>query len=412
MANPTRGEPVCIVGAGPYGLSVAAHLRDLGIEPRVFGEPLGAWRRHMPSQMLLKSMPSASSLSSPRPGYRLDDFCAQTGDQVGDDHPVSLDLFVRYGSWFGEQLVPDVESRTVERIARDGTGFRVQLDSGEEIASKAAVVATGHVAFAHVPAPLQALAPDGPGPGAPVSHSSQHVDFSGFAGREVAVVGAGQSALETAALLGEAGARPTLLARATRLLWADPPAALRNGNGNGNRPHIPKPDSDLGPGLSLYAVSRGPTLVSRLPSRYRLLLVRKILGPSGAWWLRDRFIGVVDARTGWRLESASLAGDRVLLDGRTREGGRDRMAVDHVIAATGYRVDVDSIPFLDAKLRGQLRRVRGWPSLSRSFESSVPGLFFTGLPAAATFGPLLRFVAGAGFAARRVSGALAGSARA
>jgi hypothetical protein len=403
MRNATR-QPVPIIGAGPYGLSVAAHLRERSIETRIFGEPLGAWRRHMPKRMLLKSTASASSLSSPRPGYRLQDFCAETGaDPVDDRHPVSRDLFVRYGLWFQEQLVPDVERVAVEHISVNGGGFRLRLGSGEMVTSPALVLATGHVAFAHVPSLLRALTREGPAPDAPVSHSSQHDDLDRFADRDVAVIGAGQSALETAALLHEAGARPHLLARSSRLLWADPPDVSTNGL----RRRIPKPESDLGPGFSLYAVSRGPTLVSRLPSRSRLMLVKRILGPSGAWWLRDRFVGVIDARIGWRLESAALSDGRLLLRGWTPTQKRDELEVDHVIAATGYRVDVDALTFLDAHLRAQVRRVAGWPSLTRSFESSVDGLFFTGLSAAATFGPLMRFVAGTAFAARRVSAALA-----
>jgi hypothetical protein len=168
-----------------------------------------------------------------------------------------------------------------------------------------------------------------------------------------------------------------------------------------------KPTSVLGPGWSLYAVSHAPTAVSRLPNASRLVLVRKILGPSGAWWLRERVVGVIDVRVGWRLMQSRFANGRVALAGRTAENESEELAVDHVIAATGYRVDVDSIGFLDPGLRAQLRRVRSWPSLNRRSESSVPGLFFTGLPSAATFGPLLRFVAGTSFAAPRVSAALA-----
>jgi FAD-dependent urate hydroxylase len=393
---------VCVLGAGPYGLSVAAHLREHGTSMRVFGEPLSAWRQHMPKQMFLKSVPGASSISAPAAGYRLNDFCAECeGKTLKKDEPVPIGLFVRYGLWFQENLVPEVENERVCEVSRNGTGFNLLLSSGERVHAAAVVVATGHVDFAHIPVELRAIVPDGPSADGAVSHSSQHDDFARFAGREVAVIGAGQSALETAALLHEAGAQPHLLARRRRVLWADPPT-----NGNG-RHTLRKPDSPLGPGFSLYAVSHGPTLVSRLPGPSRRMLVRRILGPSGAWWLRERVVDVLDVREGWRLEQVAATGGRVLLRGRTDADDADELAVDHVIASTGYRVDPDALEFLSPELRGQIRRVFGWPVLSRRSESSVAGLFFTGLTSAATFGPLLRFVAGTSFAAPRTAAAAA-----
>ena len=394
--------PVCVVGAGPYGLAVAAHLRERGTAARVFGDPLSAWRRHMPRQMFLKSAPGASSICAPTAGYRLRDFCAASeGRALTHDEPVPIDLFVRYGLWFQENLVPHVEREHVRELTGNGNGFELLLSSGECVHAGAVVVATGHLDFAHVPPELRALAPDGPSPDGPVSHSSQYDDLTRFADRDVAVIGAGQSALETAALLHEAGARPHLLARRRRVLWADAPT-----NG-GPRPLLRKPESPLGPGWSLYAVSHGPTMVTRLPARSRRMLVRRILGPSGAWWLRERVVGIIDVREGWRLEQASLNGGRVLLRGRTVDDVADELAVDHVIASTGYQVDSNALPFLGRDLRARIRRVYGWPALSRRSESSVPGLFFTGLTSAATFGPLLRFVAGTSFAAPRTAAAAA-----
>jgi FAD-dependent urate hydroxylase len=397
----------CIVGAGPYGLSVAAHLRDQQIPVRIFGDPLSAWRKNMPRQMFLKSVASASSLSTPKPGHKLADFCLQSGIKpLTDEEPIPIDLFVRYGLWFQENLVPDVEQEHVVEVAPNSAGFVVRTDSGEELHARNVVVATGHLKYAYVPDELRAIAPNGPAADAPVSHSSQHEDFSRFEDLDVAVLGAGQSALETAALLAEAGAHPHILARTDRLLWASPP----NGSANGSQFRLHKPDSPLGRGISLYAVSRAPTAVSRLPLRSRLLLVRRILGPSGAWWLRERVLGVVDVRQRWRLEKASCIDGRIRLQG-AMEDGADELVVDHVIAGTGYRVDVDALDLLSEELRGRIRRNYGWPALTRGSESSVPGLFFTGLPAAATFGPLLRFVAGTSFSAPRVAGSIAATRR-
>ncbi|HWM99223.1 MAG TPA: FAD/NAD(P)-binding protein, partial [Streptosporangiaceae bacterium] len=197
-----------VIGAGPYGLSVAAHLRARGVPVRVFGEVMSSWRMHMPRGMCLKSTPSASSLSTPLPGYGLADFCTAhgipplTGTQV-----VPIELFVRYGEWFQQQLVPDVETLQVRRLERMGRGYRLMLSDGDELITEVVVMASGLNGFAHVPQELataagqQGLKPEGL-----VSHSSQHRDLSRFAGRDVAVIGAGQSALESAALLHESGA--------------------------------------------------------------------------------------------------------------------------------------------------------------------------------------------------------------
>jgi cation diffusion facilitator CzcD-associated flavoprotein CzcO len=395
--------PVCVLGAGPYGLSVAAHLQGRRTAARTFGDPLSAWRKNAPRQMFLKSVASASSLSAPTRGYTLNDFCAAAGEsQLTDHDPIPNDLFVRYGLWFQENVVPGVEREMAREVTKNGR-FQIVLDSGERVEAGAVVVATGHVKFAHVPAELRALVPDGPGANGHISHSSQHQDFARFAGREVAVLGAGQSALETAALLNEAGATVHALARRQRVLWANPPV-----NGAGPPPFWRrKRESPLGPGWPLYALSYGPQLVARLPSSSRRMLVRKILGPSGAWWLRDRVVGVIDLREDWHLEHAEAQDGRVRLRGRLGSGGHDELVVDHVIASTGYRVDVDALDYLSPELRGQVRKAYGWPRLSRWGESSVPGLFFTGLPSAATFGPLMRFVAGTRFAAPQTAAAAA-----
>ncbi len=398
---------MAIVGAGPYGLSLAAHLRKTGIEPLVLGEPMATWRRNMPDGMFLKSTAAASSLSAPAAGFTLVDYCAQIGlAPLTERDPVPIDLFVSYGLWFQEQLVPQVDPRRLQQLIPAGSGFDLLFESGERVHAQTVVVATGHAEFAHVPEELTRVVRDGLSPSGPVSHSSQHSEFAGFSGRSVAVVGGGQSALESAALLREAGANVHVLVRARRLLWANPPDNERASTTR----RLVKPPSDLGPGWSLYALSRSPGLVRRLPRRSRLFLVRTVLGPSGAWWLRDRVIGHVAVTFGCRIQDARLENGQVLLRLEDREARSAEISVDHVVAATGYQVNLDAISFLSPDLLQRLTRVAGFPCLTTSFESSVPGLFFSGLAGAATFGPVLRFVCGTHFAARRITAALAARA--
>jgi len=396
------GLPVVIVGAGPYGLSVAAHLRAAGVPVRIFGEVLGSWRHAMATGMFLKSTPDATDLSAPEPGGRLADFRRVHGEpELTELTPIPCDVFVRYGMWFQKQYVGEVDQARVVAVDRPGPGpaFLVRLDDGQEIEAAAVVAATGLNGLAHIPAELRRLAPQGPGRGALVSHTSHHTDLSCYAGRRVAVIGGGQSALESAALLHEAGAEAQVLVRESRVLWGMKPDLARP-----LTERLVKPASPLGTGWILAAVCKAPGGVRRMPAAARLLLFRRALGPSGGWWLRDRVDGVVPVRTSCRVTGAEAvqAGVRLELEG---PGGPGTMSVDHVLAATGYRLDLDAVPFLSPAVRDAVVCVRGSraPHLSAALESSVPGLYFTGSLAAPMFGPMMRFVAGTEFAATRIA---------
>jgi hypothetical protein len=264
------------------------------------------------------------------------------------------------------------------------------------------VVACGVIPHAWVPPELLALAPEGPSPDGLLSHTAQYADLSGFAGRRVAIVGAGQSALESAALLAEAEADVHVLVRQPDVLWGLAP------NDDPNRwvQRLVKPHSGLGEGWSLRTLSGAPQMVRFLPERARHALVKSVLGPSGAWWLRDRVEGRVDMRVSAPVVAARPEGDGVLLEVGRSDGGIDSLHVDHVLAATGYHVSLDALNFLSPAVKKGIRLTGAAPMLNAGFESSVPGLYFVGLTAAATFGPLLRFVYGTEFASRRVEAAV------
>lgn len=395
--------PVVVIGAGPYGLSVAAHLRAAGAPVRVFGDVMGSWRHAMATGMFLKSTPAATDLSAPVPGARLADFRREHGEpELTKLTPIPCDVFVRYGQWFRKRYVGEVEPARVTVVERPaaGTGFTVRSDDGQVTAAAAVVVATGLNGLAHVPDELRRLAPGGPGPAAPVSHTSHHTDLSVYAGRRVAVVGGGQSALESAALLHEAGAEARVLVRERTVLWGMAPDLARTWTRR-----LAKPSSPLGTGWILAGVCAAPGGVRWCPAAARLLLFRRALGPSGGWWLRDRVEGVVPVLTSRRITGAALSGPAVRLDVAGPGGARESLTVDHVLAATGYRLDLDALPFLSPTVRRAVACVPGSkaPALRGTFESSVPGLYFTGSLAAPMFGPLMRFVAGTEFAAVRIA---------
>jgi thioredoxin reductase len=394
---------VVVIGAGPYGLSVCAHADRQGLKTRILGETMQTWVSHMPRGMYLKSTPAASDLAAGRPGFGLADYCRETGvhGPTGDD-PVPIELFIRYGKWFADQLGPAVEPARVARVDRVNGGFEVETGEGERIGTTCVVAAGGLIEHAYTPPELAPLA-NGSAPGEGLlSHSTQHADLARLAGQDVAVVGAGQSALETAVLLADAGAKPTVVARRDLLRFAERPSTFRTGSVISR-----KPDSPMGPGWSLYACARGPALFRRLPHAVRFELVAHILGPAGAWWLQDRFAGRIPVRTGHRLVRAEAEGDRAVLHTLGPDGRAVAFRGDHVISATGFRIGRDAFGFLSPSLRRRVARTQGWPQLRGAFESSVPGLYFVGFPAAGSYGPLMRFVCGTAYAAPRVTAAVA-----
>lgn len=402
---------VAIVGAGPYGLSLAAHLAGAGVATRVFGVPMNPWRTAMPKGMFLKSQGFASNLSDPKGAWTLAEFCRITGrPYAGYGWPVPLETFVGYGMRFASELVPHLEQTLVTSVvALGGDGFELTLASGEVALARRVVVAAGIEHYAHLPQPLAEL------PGWACTHSSAHADLSGFAGQQVVVIGAGQSALESAALLHESGAAVQVLMREPAVIWNGAPLPP-------DRPvyrRIREPEAGLGSGWATWMYSRQPGLFRHLPESVRVTKARTALGPAGATWLRERVEGLVTIRTGERIDWARAGGGagggagpgEVRLGTVTADGRRRETEARHVIAATGYRVDVKRLPFLDPELRASLRTVAGTPAVDGGFESSVPGLHFIGPSVAPTFGPVMRFVYGADHAVRGLAPRLAAWSR-
>jgi hypothetical protein len=396
VASPDN-PAVAIIGAGPYGLSIAAHLRADGVDFRIFGTPMHRWQAHMPKGMFLKSEGCASNLFDPG-GYTLGQYCSAEGLPYGRyGEPVSLEHFTQYGLSFQRRLVPTVENVMVTAVDRSSALFELRLASGETLQARKVVVATGLSHTAYIPPVLAQLPPE------LRSHSSNHRDLSGFKGRDVAVVGGGQSALETAALLHEAGAEVRLLYRRPTIIWNAPPTPGRRSLWERWR----RPMSNLGPGLCPWLYSNAPMLFCYLPRTIRIGR-QKALGPAGAWWLRDRLVDRLPFLSGHTVRRAEVRGEKVLLQLQGADGKLRQLATDHVIAGTGYRFALGSLPFLSEGLRSQLRSVQETPVLSSNLESSVPGLYFTGLASAVQFGPVMRFLHGADYTARRVSCHIAG----
>jgi hypothetical protein len=390
-------EETAVIGAGPYGLSLAAHLKARGLPFRIFGKPMQIWRYHMPAGMFLKSDGFASNLYDPDGSLTLARYCALNGiDYAELGLPVSLETFWRYGIGFQQRFVSNLEEHSVTELKQTRYGFRLILDNDEVARARRVIVAVGISYYAHVPQELNRL------PDTLVSHTSQHSDVSAFAGKEVIVLGAGASALDLTASLHGAGASVRLVARRRTVAFTSAFPKLP-------RPltqRILAPNSGLGPGWRSRLCTDAPLLFHAMPERFRLKVVKRHLPAAPAWWTRDLVEGKVPFLLGLRLRGALRVGDRVELQ-MEDDGARRAVQGDHVIAATGYKVDLRRIPFLSSELLQRIRSVEYTPVLSSNFESSVPGLYFVGLSAANSFGPMMRFAFGARYTARRLSRHLA-----
>lgn len=390
---------VAIIGAGPYGLSAAAHLRAAGLETVSFGEPMAFWERNMPTGMLLRSSRRASSIADPHRALTVDHFERETGLAPAD--PLPLANFIAYGHWFRSRVLPEWDSRKVSRVdaGSNGTGsggFTLTLEDGDSLRAARVVVAAGIAPFARIPEPFVGL------PSELVSHSSAVRDVAAFAGRRVIVVGAGQSALEGTALLHEAGAEVEVVARTPSIHWLQPSPEGTPGPARRLVEALSRPPSDFGP-PGLNWIGGAPDVFRRMPRRFQPEIAQRCIRPAGSAWIVPR-VGGVTFTTGRVVRSAVPAGDR--LDVTLDDGAR--RLVDHVVLATGYQIDVLKYGFLGPELARSLDLVAGYPRLATGMESSVPGLYFMGAPAAATFGPAMRFVTGNWYAApalaRRITG--------
>jgi FAD-dependent urate hydroxylase len=387
---------VLVIGAGPFGLSISAHLHGLGVEHRIVGRPMDTWKAHCPPGLKLRSEPYGSDLAAPRPGYDVSAFCQLRGlGYVPRLGPLSIERFLDYADWYTRELVPEVIDHTATSVRATADAFEVTFADADPVTARRVVVATGVLPYATMPDELRGLPPE------LVSHTCDHHQLERFAGRRVAVVGGGQSALETAALLHEAGAHVQVVARRPAISWLAPNPERISRLG-----HVRRPVNKLCEGWHC-AVWNSPAAFRRLPADLRARKARTVLGPAGAWWLKDRVDGVIDVLTGHRLTGAVPAGSgvRLLVDGPERSA----IDADHVMAGTGFRVDIARLPFLPEGLRAGITTLGGYPVVSRAGESSVPGLYFAGAPAAVSLGPSVRFIAGTHNSARQLARQLARS---
>ena len=385
---------VAIIGAGPYGLSLAAHLNARGIEFRIFGEPMESWKTGMPPGMLLKSTPSASCLYDPDRHFTVQQFCAERDAPYHDTlMALPLDSFITYGEAFQRRYVPTVERKKLTSLRQAPHGFAAVFDDDEVVDARQVVVAVGVHPFKYMLRAVNGL------PAEVLSHSGDYGPLDDLQGQRVTVLGSGASASDLAALLHERGVAVSLVTGAPELRFACPPRLPTFWE------RIVEPPCGIGSGWVLKVCADAPRLTRLLPEPHRLRLA-KVPGPLGGAFMKDRVIGKVPLFLGHTVVGAEASGGKVRLFTKTSDGATTTLHVDHVLAATGYRLDLDRLSFLPADLQARIRRFGGAPDLSPKYESSVPGLYFIGPIAANSLGPVARFVFGALHPARALSRAL------
>jgi lysine/ornithine N-monooxygenase len=384
---------VAIVGAGPYGLSMAAHLPTKRV--RVFGEPMRTWRRMMPPDMIMRSTWERSNLSDPHEQGRLADWAAATGRPRVE--PLPLRMFLEYSSWFLEHFVKDIDEASVVGLEASKTGrYRLRTSAGDELDAQRVVIAVGVTPFPVLPNALRDVPSDR------LSYAVERQEFSPLADQRVLLVGAGQTALESASLAIDAGAASVEIVargpvrfhpdRQQLVSWLPDPIRRRVWK-------VAYPIGGFGPPVvNLFALH--PEWFAYLPARMQRPMARRMSRAGGSPWIRDAVIGRATITENTEVVAATEGRDGGVIirlsDGSTRE-------VDQVVSACGYRFTMDGLDFMSREVRDAVRlRADGSPMIDGAFRSvSSPRLTFVGFPAEKTFGPVVRAVDGARFTCAR-----------
>jgi FAD-dependent urate hydroxylase len=328
---------VTIIGAGPYGLSSAVYLRHKGLVANIFGEPMSFWRNHMPTGMFLRSHRNASNIADPKKELTLDHFERSRGKAVLK--PIPLQDFVEYGLWFQERAVPQIDHRQVASVNKNGSGFKLTLSDGEVLKSQRVVIATGIAPFPYRPKAFDNL------PASHVTHSSDHTDLSRFRGKHIVIVGGGQSGLDAARILQMHDASSEVLSKEQELHWVGGHAWLHH---LGLFSKLLYSGHDVGP-AGISRLVGWPHLFRKLPRTWQDRISYRATRPAGTAWMMSYLKDVVISLN-VQVTSAQVVGNQVQVK---LNDGSERTA-DHVIIATGYRVDAARFDFLSGEVHKAL----------------------------------------------------------
>lgn len=366
-----------IIGAGPFGLAVAAQASHLGIEHVVVGKPMEFWRKNMPPGMYLRS--ACDWHLDPAGVHTIDNFLAERGQTAKDVEPLSLEFYLSYVEWFQKQKQITSLPLHVERLDVSKSGFIATTMDGDTINARNVVIAPGFTHFTNIPAELRSRLPPGR-----FVHTCDFVDFSNARNKRYLIIGGRQSAFEWAALLVEAGASAIYITHRH-----DSPAfAVADW-------------SWVNPMVD--AIGKNPTWFRNL-SQVEKDEVNHRLWAEGRLkvepWLKAR-LNTDRVHVLPRTEVTECVDRNGELDVTLSNG--ETITCDQIVLATGYKVDITRLPILSAgNILDQLETRNGFPVLDEHFQTSIKGLFITSMPATQDFGPFFAFTISVRVSARLI----------
>lgn len=351
---------VIIVGSGPFGISLASHAVSNNLKYKLFGYPMDFWKNQMPQDMFIRTPHEFVSFSDSKDELTVQQFSKETGTELFT--PLPRPIFIEYANWFAKKSGIEFTKEKVTKVSHNDGYYEVISESGEHYVSRNVVVATGVEHYKYLPDFLKGM------PSNLVSHTSGYTKFSHLKGKKVVVLGSGQSAWEAAGLLHRDGAEVELIYRKRTPNYAgsrENEIALRDvGNVFYN---LPKVEKETGWGQSPGSI---------------------------AHFLKPFVEGIVPQSPGVEIKKVEMVNkDEIQI---TLSNGEERL-VNHIVAATGFRIDIDKVPFFDKNLLSAIDREEGYfhfPKLNESFESSFPGLYFAGPLSSHSHGPTFRFILG------------------
>lgn len=352
---------VIIIGAGPYGISVAAHAVAHNLSYRLLGYPMDFWKNQMPQNMFIRTPHDLVSFSDPEGKWTIQEYAKQTNSKL--ESPLPRTTFVQYAFWFAEKAGIEFTPELVEQLNYNGEYYSIVTHDGLELTAKNIVIATGVRDFQYIPSLFQGL------PQNLVSHTLGYTSFESFKGKDVIIIGSGQSAWEAAALLYEEKANVRLIYRRKVPVYG----------GNRTMEVVLK-----GIGNVFYKLHR--------PIKKKLLQIGAETVPI-ARFLRSYVEGKVPQINNTSVEHVSAIGEKVHL----KLSNGTLVNANHVIVASGFKISIEKLTFIDPKMRSSIMREEvdsDFPKLNHHFESNIRGLYFAGPLSAYSHGPTFRFILG------------------
>jgi len=370
----TTHLPLLIIGAGPFGLSLAAYAKGHHIPHMVVGKAMDFWKSNMPYNMYLRS--DCSWHYDPFNEHTIDRYLQTINLKPADVEPLALDFYLGYCDWFQQQKGIEVTPAWVQELhyidnTADNTRpyYKAILQDGRTITATNVALALGFRYFRNIPEPYTTLFPP-----ERVAHTCDFVDLTKLKDKRVLIIGGRQSAFEWAALINEQDAE------AVYLSYRHPTPAFAQSDWSWVPPLV---DS----------IIENPRWFRRLAAEEREQANQR-LWAEGRLKLEPWLAKRITQECIHLFPETQVTDCHELADGELEVALNNgtTFIVDQIILATGYKVNVSQIPFLaEGNILAQLATLNGFPVLDKHFQSNLPGLFFTSMCATQAFGPYFGF---------------------